>query len=298
MNIHRIKNYLTLTLSDSTVLSTNNCTDEMFNQVVQLYMDNNTAALYNLFYPEGFENLELKSRINKSNFMTLKNNSIYIESISQLTVPTDFAEKLIKAEEEGDKTKIDTYLNFWTLVSLNPDSRVRNNIFWFINKWDIKLTKSGLIIAYRNADIHSEGKKFNQDLTELVTKSYYEKKNSKKDSPDKYIIISNNGRYYLKDFDYRLNKDDLYLGELNDLYNLLVKADSFASTTYTDHHSHTFRIKLGHIVQMPREECDPIQENTCSSGLHCASKGWLEQNYFGNVGMRVLVNPADVVAVP
>lgn len=28
------------------------------------------------------------------------------------------------------------------------------------------------------------------------------------------------------------------------------------------------------------------------------AKGWLKQNYCGSVGLKVLVNPADVVAVP
>ena len=49
---------------------------------------------------------------------------------------------------------------------------------------------------------------------------------------------------------------------------------------------------------MDRSKVDSCQENSCSSGLHCAGKNWLENNYFGTVGMRVLVNPADVCAIP
>ena len=52
------------------------------------------------------------------------------------------------------------------------------------------------------------------------------------------------------------------------------------------------------MVTMKRDACDSVQENTCSSGLHVAGKGWLKRNYFGNNGLVVLVNPADVVAVP
>lgn len=67
---------------------------------------------------------------------------------------------------------------------------------------------------------------------------------------------------------------------------------------YTDHHSRTFRIKIGEIVTMPREDCDCSSANECSAGLHVSGTNWLARNYFGNTGLVVLVNPADCVAVP
>ena len=70
------------------------------------------------------------------------------------------------------------------------------------------------------------------------------------------------------------------------------------SIVYTDAHTGTTRIKIGEVVTMPREDCDTVQEHTCSQGLHCGSSWWLKRNYFGNNGLVVLVNPADVVAVP
>ena len=67
---------------------------------------------------------------------------------------------------------------------------------------------------------------------------------------------------------------------------------------YTDHHSHTFKIKIGEMVTMPREKCDCDSSVSCSQGLHIGGKGWLKQNYYGNTGLACLINPADVVAVP
>ena len=67
---------------------------------------------------------------------------------------------------------------------------------------------------------------------------------------------------------------------------------------YTDHHSHSTRIKIGEVVTIPREQCDCNSNTECSRGLHCASAKWLKKNYFGSVGLACLVNPADVVAVP
>lgn len=67
---------------------------------------------------------------------------------------------------------------------------------------------------------------------------------------------------------------------------------------YTDHHSHSTRIKIGDMVVLDRSKCDCDSDNECSRGLHVASKKWLTKNYFGSVGVACLVNPADVVAVP
>ena len=67
---------------------------------------------------------------------------------------------------------------------------------------------------------------------------------------------------------------------------------------YTDHHSHTFKIKIGEMVTMDRKNCDCDSNISCSRGLHCSSIGWLKRNYYGNIGLACLINPADVVAVP
>lgn len=62
-------------------------------------------------------------------------------------------------------------------------------------------------------------------------------------------------------------------------------------------HDRSFRYNLRSIASMPREGCDESSA-TCSTGLHCASSKWLTQNYFGNVGLCVLVNPMDIVSAP
>lgn len=35
---------------------------------------------------------------------------------------------------------------------------------------------------------------------------------------------------------------------------------------YTDHHSHTYKIRIGEMVTMPREDCDCSSKNECSRG--------------------------------
>jgi hypothetical protein len=67
-----------------------------------------------------------------------------------------FAEKVMKAEKNGDTAKMEAYRNFWTLLSLNPDPAVRQNLFKFLEKWGMVITKSGLFVGYRNANIYRE----------------------------------------------------------------------------------------------------------------------------------------------
>lgn len=173
--------------------------------------------------------VNLLDSIKNSQLLTLKGESVYWEEVSQLSMPTELVKAVFDAESKHDEVKIDTYRNFWTLMSLNPDERCRKNLFWFLNKNGLVISRCGFFVAYRNAD---------------------------------------------------------YKGEVN------------GEPIYTDHHSHSFDIKIGKVVTMPRKECDDVQEHTCSRGLHLGARSWLKKNYFGNHGLVCLCNPADVVAVP
>ena len=73
---------------------------------------------------------------------------------------------------------------------------------------------------------------------------------------------------------------------------------TYEEGVYTDHHSHTFKIKIGEMVTMNEKDIDCDSSVECSRGLHLASKVWLKKNYYGSVGLACLCNPADVRAVP
>lgn len=252
---------LVVTLEDGTVFQRSNVDDETFLKI-KANLDNK-EALFKLFNPGYTEQKEFIDNLEKSNHLVRRGDSIYLEEISQLTVPENFAKKFLEAELNGDDDKITAYLNFWTLLSLNPDSRVRNNLFWFLDKWGMCISKSGLVVGYRNADIEKEGIQFNQELVKFVSTAYYVY-----DSYcDDILVIKQDGEYVCGNKD-EANQDDLVLGKLSDLYHTICEDENDLTATYTDHHSHTFRIKLGHVVSMPREKCDSDQEHTCSSGLN------------------------------
>ena len=277
MKIFRRQNYLQIDFSDGSTYSTNECNDGVWNFLKE-NQDNEEAVKLKFINTSLFQGKALMEKVKDSSILTLRGSSVYMLNVSELTIPEDFVTKILDAEARGDEKELSKFKNFWTLVSLNPDSRVRNNLFWFIRKWDMQITDSGLIIAYRNADIKEEAK-YSTEQVKIIINTYYK---------EKYI---NNADPYKMNF-----VDKGITGNLGELYDEIVNGGD--SPVYTDQHSHTTEIRLGQPVRIAREDCDANQEHSCSRGLHCGAKGWLKQNYYGNVGLMVLVNPANVVAVP
>ena len=208
--------------------------EELFKQIVDTESDEEVYALMVPAYAqrmrEYIDAVELKDSIEDSQLLVLKGECVYWEEVSQLSMPAELVKAVLNAEFNQDEVKLDTYRNFWTLMSLNPDERCRKNLFWFLNKNGLVISRCGFFVAYRNANYHS--------------------------------------------------------------------TDVDGTTVYTDAHSGTTRIRIGEVVTMSRKECDNVQENTCSRGLHLGARSWLKRNYFGSQGLVCLCNPADVVAVP
>jgi|DEB0MinimDraft_3_1074331.scaffolds.fasta_scaffold04721_2 hypothetical protein len=69
------------------------------------------------------------------------------------------------------------------------------------------------------------------------------------------------------------------------------------TANYLDCHSRTMDNSIGATVVMPRTEVDDDHRRTCSRGLHVCSEGYLN-SYCGERIVYVIVDPADVVAIP
>jgi len=171
MRIVRVNNSLTAILSDGRIIQTNNCTDEIFEQVKKFKEDNNEFELINLLIPEVDENdaeeneqkkfrtffIQTAKKAETSAILEVKTDdngvqAMYWNSVSPLSLPPELAERILKAEKDDDENLLDTYKNFWTLTSLNPRPEVRRNLFRFLSKWGMVISKSGLFVGYRNAD--------------------------------------------------------------------------------------------------------------------------------------------------
>ena len=225
----KIDNKVTVFLENGEVVE-KEVTEDEFKKVVEAQTDEEVLKLLCPEYQKSIEShnnaLTLIEKIQKSKLLSMKDDVVYWEEVSCLSVPEELAKAIIKAEEEHNELKISTYRNFWTLMSLNPDERCRKNLFWFLQKYGMTISRCGFFVGYRNIDKTEE------------------------------------------------------------------------ENVFTDHHSHTFKIRIGEMVTMDRDKCDTVQENTCSTGLHIGGRGWLKKNYYGDTGLACLINPADVVAVP
>lgn len=299
MKIMRIKNNITVVLKDGTMLTNSNCTDEMHNDI--LANVENEDFVRDIIMPEyAKKKEEIQDKMNllenfeQSEYLTVSGSSVYIKSISELTLPEDLALAIWKAEQEDNVELLSTYLNFWTLCSLNPDSRARTNLFWFLNRYGMTISKSGLFVAYRNVVLKKEGSDIDSKWTKFITDSFTKVRHQLKKNPKDYLIGKDaNGERICTTSEKKIVE---LKGNLAKLYENLSNEE--VAPVYTDGYTGKFTIRIGEPVTMERSKCDSVQENTCSRGLHVAGKSWLQSNYFGNTGLRVLVNPADVVAVP
>lgn len=301
MKIVRLRSNLTVILNDGTTLISSNCTDEMYQKIKDANEDSETikSIMIPEFYKkkdEAIAKKELLEGMSTSRYLSVKGASIYLESVSQLSLPEDLAVAIYQAEKDEDVVLVNTYINFWTLASLNPDSRARTNLFWFLKKYGMTISSSGLFVAYRNVVVKNEGSEISSKLAKRISKAYAKVKMKWKKSPKHFDLVKLNGEVIPYPIDKQQSDVTKNYGNLKELYNKL--NDENVAPVYTDAHSGTFTIKIGEPVTMPREKCDPVQENTCSRGLHVAGREWLQNGYFGNTSLIVLVNPADVVAVP
>ncbi len=225
----KVDNKVTVFLENGEIVE-KEVTEDEFKKIVEAQTDEEVLGLLCPEYKKSIElhnnALTLVEKIQKSELLSMRDDVVYWEEVSCLSVPEELVKAIIKAEEEHNELKISTYRNFWTLMSLNPDERCRKNLFWFLQKYGMTISRCGFFVGYRNVDKTKE------------------------------------------------------------------------ENVFTDHHSHTFKIRIGEMVTMDRGKCDTVQENTCSTGLHIGGRGWLKRNYYGDTGLACLINPADVVAVP
>jgi hypothetical protein len=156
------------------------------------------------------------------------------------------------------------------------------------------ISSSGLFVAYRNVVLKRQGKILSAKWTKFITDSFTKVRHRlKQDASEYYVGKDEDGKRICTATKSKVVK---LKGMLSDLYESL--SDVETAPVYTDGYTREFTIRVGEPVTMDRDKCDPNQDNTCSRGLHVAGKSWLQSNYFGDTGLRVLINPADVVAVP
>lgn len=151
----KVGNKVTIFLNNGDIVE-REVTEEDFQKVVDTQSDDEVLRI---LYPEyqkvidsHNEALSLIERVQKSNILSIRDNVVYWEDVSCLSIPQELAEAIVSAEEKHDELKISTYKNFWTLMSLNPDERCRKNLFWFLQRYGMTISRCGFFVGYRNVE--------------------------------------------------------------------------------------------------------------------------------------------------
>ena len=198
-------------------------------------------------------------------------------------------------------------LNFWKLLMLNPDQRVREDLFDFISTHDFSLTDNGYMVVYKAVYDANESSEADTEFAEFVSKKYLHVKKTWKESAKNYVVYRNEDDEFnitnvktAEKWD-ETEKNIEFLGNLNELFDAIynTKAADSATPVFTDMHTRKMRIELGVPVVQDRKECDADYRNECSNGLHVGATQYVER-FAGRSGIVLVcyVNPANVVAVP
>lgn len=157
--ILKIDDKVTVVFEDGCFIEKANVTQDQYESILKA---SNEEEIYSILCPEytqekkeAEKTLRVLESVGLSSLLTKEGDSIYWRAISGLSLPPELVEAIIEAEKSEDHDKLETYKNFWTLMSLNPDERCRKNLFWFLNRNGLILSKCGFFIAYRNANYHS-----------------------------------------------------------------------------------------------------------------------------------------------
>ena len=200
-------------------------------------------------------------------------------------------------------------INFWKLLMINPDKRIREKLFDFIKIHDFVLTDEGYMVVYK-AVARKENTEKNR-FAEYISSQVLHVRKDWKCSAYKYGVykIIATGEYGISKVETFAKWDEKekgieLLGNLGDLFDAIFNNNETIENEVPVYLSKSnqapkMEIRLGVPVMMPRSKCngDPMVE--CSFGLHCGSTKYVQTFAGSDDAILVcLVNPAHVIAVP
>ena len=257
----------------------------------------------------GYLNEKLRVAIDAGLEHDIENGEIYLAGFNT-PIPKTLID-IIRDYHENN-FPLDAIINFWKLLMLNPDVRIREVLFDFINAHDFVLTDNGYMVVYKA--VYVNNKSIDTTFATFVSNRYLHVKKQWKKNPDKYVVyINSNGEYQITKTITAENWNETemgieFLGNLDELFNALFnnqnnEEKSILTPTYTDMHTQKMEIKLGVPVKQLRKDCDANFREDCSNGLHVGATKYVEKfaNWNNSHDKAILVcyiNPMNVIAVP
>ena len=196
------------------------------------------------------------------------NNEVFLAGFST-PLPMTLVEVIKEYHENG--YPLEAIINFWKLLMINPDVRVRESLFDFITTHDFVLTDKGYMIVYKavypkDNGVDAQAKAF----AEFVSNQYLHVKKDWGCAPSKYVVYKDLENQELlitkKETAEKWNEKERnveILGGLADLFNSIFNtttSDDEKLPAYTDMYSRTMTIELGKLVRMERIATATLQE--------------------------------------
>jgi|TARA_B110000908_G_C10254219_1_gene454229 hypothetical protein len=222
-----------------------------------------------------------------------KDGSLYLNGVP-ISIPKELAQWFLNCDNEDD---MEAWKNFWRRLVSCENTESRESAYGFLKHHKMELTQSGHILCYRNVEDVSTTLGFFEQ-PKLYSKFMQFKSEIKKwkKGLKKYDLYSNNaevGEYKIFKVNSKKTKGYSYLGNMKEFDQGI-----FADTKFTDRHTRTFEIRKGEVVSLERDKCDFDARASCSNGLHVGTESFVRSGSFGDVGIAVLVDPFNIVAVP
>lgn len=222
----------------------------------------------------------LKTNATK-NIYILSNNALTLlidgkaTVINQEHVNYKQIETMVK-ESNPDWKAIEKLLNVKQTVldycgkSLN----IENGVFTYTNSEGTKVSLTNHALIDKIMDAYREGRDYNHFIAFLDNLV----QNPSKDAIEELFL-------FLQANELPLTDDGHFL------------AYKRVNGNFKDCYSNTFDNSVGSVVKMDRSKCNANRHETCSSGLHFCSRGYLG-SFSGENIVVAKINPKDVVSIP
>lgn len=259
----------------------------------------------------------------EKDFLILQNNPDFVINgkkvyLSGINIPISddiLAEFIVNREEYLAKSpsfnmsdreqleKLDDYYNrlifFWAKLANSP-VKDRDNVMTFLRDNDVRISKYGNIIAYRNVVTWKKEEVnpvMNVKLQDFVNEEYNKIVKKWKKKASDYTVGYNQKEYKLFKNGQIADIEWVNCGNLADLkaQGCEIKEEIQLYTSFHNRGKYVFPIPS--LYKIDESEIDPNTENCSSGGIHAAHCHW---NYtgFGDSPVVVLVNPAKSLYVP
>lgn len=250
----------------------------------------------------------IKNKIEERDLTILRNNpdfvingnKTYLKGIN-IPIPDSILAEIIynrETVEASNKEEKDDmynrYIMFWAKLANSP-VKDRDNVMSFLLKNDVRLSKTGNIIAYRNV-VKCNTVNVENKFIDFINDSYNKVKSWKK-SPAKFTIGYNQKEYKLFREDQIANEEWVNMGLLSTLKFKYSEKKEEEQLYTTWHNPNKYVFTIPSLYKIYEDELDPNSLNCSSGGAHFSACSW-DYSSFGDTKIVVLVNPAKAIHVP